>query len=120
VPDDEPVLAMEEHLVRDDQRAHDAHEGEGGERRDRDRSRDEGEQHDGPDRPSPEDSAGRPKEEGDVSEQVEGRAAAEPGCGHRFECLVEVAERRLEPEGEEDERTLVPLSGSATIRIRDA
>ena len=43
VPDLDPMLAMAEHLVRHDQRAHGAHEGERHKRGDCDCSRDEGE-----------------------------------------------------------------------------
>jgi hypothetical protein len=60
VPDSDPVLAIAEHLVRHDQRAHGADEGERRKRGDRDRSRDE--QRDRPDRPPPEEFARAPED----------------------------------------------------------
>jgi hypothetical protein len=54
VPDPDSGLAITEHLVRHDQRAHGAHKGERRKRGDRDCDRDECEQRDRPDRPPPE------------------------------------------------------------------
>src|SRR5438105_15115029 len=71
VPDLNPMLAIADRLVRHDQRAHGADEGERHERRDRDRSRYEREQHERPYRPPPKDAAGRSEEKRDVGEHVE-------------------------------------------------
>jgi hypothetical protein len=59
VPDTDPVLAIAEHLPRDDERAYGADESERNERRDRDGNGNEAKQHGGPDSPPSEDPAGR-------------------------------------------------------------
>jgi hypothetical protein len=76
VPHLQPVLAMAERLVRDDERAHGGDEPERRQRGNRERGRDEGEQRDAADRPAAEDSPGHSQEERDVPEQVESRTAA--------------------------------------------
>jgi hypothetical protein len=69
VSDAEPALAVAQHFVGRHRRADGAHEGERHERRDHERSRDQGEQGDRADRPAAEEPAGRSVEEGDVAEQ---------------------------------------------------
>jgi len=103
VSDPDPVLVVPDCLVCHHQGADRTHEAERGEGRDRESSRDEGEQDGRPDRPSPEDSACRSQEECDVSEQVECGASAEADCGHRAELVAQVAHGGLEAEGEEDD-----------------
>ena len=95
------VLAMADRLVRHDERAHGAHEGERCERRYGFGSRYEGEQHECSDRAPAEDAAGHAEEGCDMPDQVQGRPAAERNCGHRVQMLPGVADSRLEPESEE-------------------
>ena len=77
----DPALAIPERLVRHDERADGAHEGERRERRERECRRNEGEQDERADRAPPEDPSGRAEEERDLPEQVEGRAPQSATAG---------------------------------------
>src|SRR3954452_25220698 len=101
MPDEDAVLASPDRLVRDHQRTHGTHEGEGSEGRDRDGRGGESEQDDGADRPPPEDTADRSLQEADVREQVERRAPAERHGRHGVKLRADVVNRGLEAEREE-------------------
>ena len=101
MPDLHPVLAMADCLVRHHERADGTDEGQRRERRNRPRQRNEGEQHDRAECPPPEQVAGHSEEEGHVPQEVQRCTAAKRDCGHGVERLPDIADRRLETEGEE-------------------
>jgi hypothetical protein len=96
------ALAVSDRFVGDDERAHAADERECREGGDRDCDGDEDQEEGGADRPSPEDAAGRHAKERNVAEQVQSDASAEGDRGYEIERTMDVVQRRLEAEGEED------------------
>ena len=74
-------------------------------------------------RSSPEEMAGRPIEERDVAQQIEGRTDGQGERGHRVELVAHVVQRRLQAEREEDDprdeqqvEITVGVAGQANLR----